>query len=242
MPTDTLVKRLVAAGFGSRRACAALITAGRVRVNGEIAEAITRPVDDADVITVDGRRLRRPAPSPNVYLAVNKPRGMLSAVSDARGRDTVLSAVPHTLRRPGLVPAGRLDLNSEGLVLLTDDGALVHALTHPRNGVEKEYVVLLNAPLTTAQRERLVRGVASPDAVLRARSVEPLGGSRYRIVLTEGRKREIRAMAQLLDRRVPRLVRVRIGSLRLGVLKPGEWRPLTAAEVRGLRKAAGLSP
>ena len=242
MPSDTLVKRLVAAGLGSRRACAALITARRVRVNGEIADAITRPVDDADAITVDGRRLHRPTPSPNVYLAVNKPEGVLSAVSDTRGRDTVLSVVPHALRRPGLVPAGRLDLNSDGLVLLTDDGALVHALTHPRNGVEKEYDVLLNAPLTTAQRERLERGVGSPDGVMRARSVEPLGGSRYRVVLTEGRKREIRVMAQLLDRRVLRLLRVRIGSLRLGVLKPGEWRSLTTAEVRALRKAAGLSP
>ena len=168
-----LVKQLVAAGAGSRRRSAALIMEGAVTVNGEPALDLNHPVAPGDAVRVRGVALAAPV-ARRVYLLLNKPPGYLSAVSDDRGRPTVLDLAPAALRVPGLVPAGRLDLASAGLVLLTNDGDLVNRVTHPRYGVEKEYDVLLDRPLTPAERRLLVAGVEIESGTASAVAVEPV--------------------------------------------------------------------
>ena len=168
-----LVKQLVAAGAGSRRRSAALIMEGAVTVNGEPALDLNHPVAPGDAVRVRGVALGAPV-ARRVYLLLNKPPGYLSAVSDDRGRPTVLDLAPAALRVPGLVPAGRLDLASAGLVLLTNDGDLVNRITHPRYGVEKEYDVLLDRPLTPAERRLLIAGVEIESGTASAVAVEPV--------------------------------------------------------------------
>jgi 23S rRNA pseudouridine2605 synthase len=260
----TLIKHLVAAGFGSRRACARLVMEGKVRVNGEVAEAITAVLGPRDVVEVGGASAGGPEHA-LVYLAVNKPDWVLSAVRDDRGRRTVVDLVPKRLRVPGLVPAGRLDLHSTGLILLTNDGDLVNRLTHPRYGVEKEYHVALDRVLTFSEQRRLLEGVPLPEGETgRAVSVRrlpapdeppartseteagrPLLGAhtpRYAIVMREGRKREVRLMLKAVGRTVRLLTRVRMGTLLLGDLEPGAVRELTKAEVAALRGPAPQAP
>ncbi len=228
-----LVKQLVAAGVGSRRRSAALIMQGAVSVNGEQALDLNHPVAPGDSVQVNGATVGQ-ADDRRVYLLLNKPRGYLSAVSDARGRPTVLDLVPPALRVAGLVPAGRLDLYSAGLLLLTNDGALVNRVTHPRYGVEKEYDVLVDRPLSAGEQRRLLSGIEIEEGVAAAVAVEPFKGTeaRYRIVLVEGKKREVRLMMAGLGRSVLRLTRVRIGGLRLGALSPGSVRRLTESEAK----------
>ena len=195
-----------------------------------------------DRILVDGRQvtLRRPS----VYLMINKPAGVLTTVRDDRRRATVLDALPGS--RAGVFPVGRLDLGSRGLVLLTDDGELGMRLTHPRYHVEKEYEVVVagrpaEAALTRMRRGMGVEGERFAPAQVRM-VAETRTGSRLRVVLTEGRKREIRRMFASVGHPVIDLVRVRMGPLRLGRLAPGAVRPLTAGEVAGVRRAVGLQP
>ena len=233
MDGETLVRRLVTQGLGSRRQCAALVVEGRVRVNGAVAEAITQRVAPGDVLEVDGRKLRGAPPAP-VYVALHKPRGYLSAVKDARGRPTVLDLVPARLRAPGLAPAGRLDLDTSGLMLLSNDGDFALAVTHPRYGVEKEYEATADAPLSEAALRALRAGAPLPAGFARPKSARSVGGARYRVVLTEGQKREVRLLFESVGRRVTALKRVRVGSVRLGALAPGRSRELTADEVAGL--------
>ena len=153
-----LVKRLVAAGMGSRRKAAALIMSGVVAVNGERALNLNHPVSNADVVTVKGARTAR-AEERRVYLLLNKPKDYLSTVTDSRGRPTILQLIPPAFRVAGLVPAGRLDAESTGLMLLTNDGPLVDRITHPRYGVVKEYDVLLDKQLSPSDRRRLTDGI-----------------------------------------------------------------------------------
>ena len=153
-----LVKRLVAGGAGSRRRAAALIIEGSVSVNGQPATSLNHPVSASDAVSVNGRPLAQ-AEKRTVYLLLNKPRGYLCAVSDSRGRPTVLDLVPDALRVAGLVPVGRLDADSTGLLLLSNDGAFVERVTHPRYGVVKEYDVLLDRPLSPRDQARLLDGV-----------------------------------------------------------------------------------
>ena len=241
---NVLVKRLVAAGVGSRRRSAALIMEGAVTVNGEPALDLNRPVAAGDVVCVNGE----PAPEPElrtVRLLLHKPPGYLSTASDDRGRPTVLDLVPPALRVPGLVPAGRLDLASAGLMLLTNDGALVHRVTHPRYGVEKEYAVVLDRPLGAQERRLLETGVPIEGGVASAVEVAPAGGradareraARYRVVLVEGKKREVRLMMAAVGRDVLTLTRVRIGGLRLGALPEGAVRELSVADAARLLAA-----
>ena len=236
-----LVKQLVAAGVGSRRWSAALIMQGAVSVNGEQALDLNRPVGPGDSVQVNGTTVGQ-ADDRRVYLLLNKPRGYLSAVRDARGRPTVLDLVPSALRVPGLVPAGRLDLYSAGLLLLTNDGNLVNRITHPRYGVEKEYDVLVDRPLSAGEQRRLLSGIEIEEGVAAAVAVEPFKGTeaRYRVVLVEGKKREVRLMMAGLGRSVLRLTRVRIGGLRLGALSPGSVRRLTESEAK--RIVSGNAP
>lgn len=228
-----LVKRLVAGGAGSRRRAAALIIEGSVSVNGQPATNLNHPVSASDAVSVNGRPLAQ-AEKRTVYLLLNKPRGYLCAVSDSRGRPTVLDLVPDALRVAGLVPVGRLDADSTGLLLLSNDGAFVERVTHPRYGVVKEYDVLLDRPLWPRDQARLLDGVEIEGGLARALSVEPVrkGETRYAVELAEGKKREVRLMMRAVGRRVLRLTRVRVGGLRLGRLPSGSVRELSAQEAR----------
>ena len=166
-----LVKRLVAGGAGSRRRAAALIFSGAVSVNGRPATDLNHPVSASDAVSVNGQPLAQ-AEKRTVYLLLNKPKGYLCAVSDSRGRPTVLDLVPDALRVAGLVPVGRLDADSTGLLLLSNDGAFVERVTHPRYGVVKEYDVLLDRPLSPRDQARLLDGVEIEGGLARAVSVE----------------------------------------------------------------------
>jgi len=242
---ERLQKVLAGAGVASRRASEALIVAGRVSVNGQVVTELgTRVVPGRDVIAVDGERLPLAAEE-RVYVVLNKPRGILSAVVDARGRRTVTDLVDVDAR---LFPVGRLDLNSEGLVLLTNDGELTQRLTHPRYGHEKEYQVLVEGLPSERTLLKWRRGSlqldgesAAPCRVERLRT-EPgvcqgKDGTWLQVVMREGRKRQIRRTAFALGHPVHQLIRTRIGPLQLGNLKVGMWRHLTPAEVKALRSA-----
>lgn len=237
MGEERLQKILARAGYGSRRRCEELIEQGRVRVDGQIATLGQKADIARQVITVDGERVR--PPDEFLYLALYKPPHVLSDTEDGRGRQTVLDLVPVSRR---LFPVGRLDLNSEGLVLLTDDGALANRLLHPRYGHEREYRVLISGRVDESVLETWRRGVVvdgertlpSDVRVLRVES----GNTWLKVVMREGKKRQIRRVAAALGHPVLRLIRVRIGPLEVQNLKPGEWRELTGAEVRALRAAA----
>lgn len=246
---ERLQKVLARAGVASRRAAEELIVAGRVSVNGRIVTELgTRVVPGQDVIAVDGERLPIVAEE-LVYVMLNKPRGVLSAVEDARGRRAVTDLVNIEAR---LFPVGRLDLDSEGLVLLTNDGELAHRMTHPRYGHEKEYEVLVEGHPSDPTLIKWRRGSVLLDGVPTAPCrVERLrmergacqgkDGTWLRVIVHEGRKRQIRRVAAALGHPVYRLIRTRIGPLRLGHLRVGSWRHLTQTEVNALRAAASTA-
>lgn len=246
---ERLQKTLAHAGVASRRKAEELILAGRVRVNGEtVTELGTRVDPERDRVEVDGEPVRSER---KTYVILHKPRGYLSDRDEGRGKPTVFDLVPSSER---LYAAGRLDANSEGLVLLTNDGELAHYLTHPRYGHEKEYLALVEGLPSREALERLERGVFYEGERLRADSVEIMrhlgpggrshhwpesrrGESWLRIVLHEGKKREIRHMSALVGHPVKRLIRVRIGPIELGALPVGSWRELKKGEVRSLLEA-----
>jgi 23S rRNA pseudouridine2605 synthase len=234
MPSERLQKILARAGYGSRRASEKLIAEGRVRVNGQVAELGAKADPASDKITVDGKPIR--AGQELVYIAVNKPRGVLSTTGGPEKRRMVTDLVPESA---SLHIVGRLDKDSEGLMLLTNDGRLTNWLTHPRYGHEKEYRVLVAKQPDEEQLETWRRGVVLPDGhrthPAQVRVLRPHGkGAWLRVVLTEGRKRQIRETAGVIGLPVVQLIRVRIGTLELGNLKPGQWRPLEPSEVQAL--------
>ena len=234
---ERLQKILAQAGYGSRRACEDFISAGRVRVNGKIAKLGQKADSSIDKITVDGKPIA--AAEALVYIALHKPRNVLSTVEAefGDGRKTVRDLVD----APGNIhPVGRLDFESEGLVLMTNDGDLTNRLTHPRFGHEKEYRVLLAKRPDQDQLEAWRRGVVLEDgyktAPVDARFEETQGkGAWVRVIMKEGRKRQIRETCKQLALPVVRIVRTRIGTLRLSNLKPRQWRYLTTTEVNELK-------
>ncbi len=234
----TLLKALTAAGLGPRRACFRLIADGHVTVNGETVTQSTRDVDPAaDVIEADGRRVA--APEPHVYVKLNKPAGVLSAVIDAHGRPTVTDLLSAQYRGLRLFPVGRLDMDSKGLVLMTNDGDLAYRLMHPRYGYEKEYHVSLKASLSEADVHALAEGIildGQRTAPARVARLQGRQGISYAVTLAEGRKRQVRRMLASLGKPPSALERVRIHTLRLGALAPGEAAPLTAEELSALRE------
>lgn len=234
-----LNKALSAAGLGSRRAVEELMRAGRVTVDGQVVEEMGRRVDLArDRVEVDGsrvvldQRLR--------YWMLNKPLGVVSTASDPQARPTVVDLVPDD---PRVVPVGRLDRETEGLILLTNDGELANLLTHPRYGVEKRYLAEVDL-LPGNAVTRLQQGVELDDGPARAERARVVAGTGRRrmveVVMLEGRKREVRRLLEAVGAPVRRLVRTAIGPLRLTGLAPGEYRPLRPEEVRDLYRAAGL--
>lgn len=232
-----LQKVLAARGLGSRRKCEELILAGRVEVDGQTVTELGARVDSSrQQIRVDGEPLK---PVRHVYYLLNKPEGVLSTNRDPSGRMRTIDLVPQQHR---LFSVGRLDMHSEGLMLLTNDGDLAHRLTHPRYGVDKTYIVQVAGRISLDFLTRLYRGIHLAEGVVRVRHAEiegrQKGSTVLKIVLAEGRNREIRRMLAKLGHRVQRLTRVAIGPLRLGKVPPGAHRPLTTEEVRELREVA----
>ena len=226
-----LQKFLAQAGVASRRASEELIVGGHVTINGAIAAELGVRVQQGDDVRVDGKRIR---PAASQWFALHKPRGYMSTRSDPQGRRTLYDLVPPPMRR--LFYVGRLDFDSEGLVLLTNDGDTAHRLLHPRYGIDREYDVELEEQVDDAALEQLRRGVQLDDGRARARTVRRRGGKRVVLTLQEGRKREVRRMFAELGYQVKRLRRVRYGPIRLGDLPLGEWRALDEREQGALRR------
>ncbi len=231
-----LQKILAAAGLASRRDAEQLLRQGRVTVDGRTAELGQSADPDRDVIAVDGTPISREATD---YWIVNKPRGVITTVSDPEGRATVLDLVPD--RRTRLFPVGRLDRDTEGLVLLTNDGRLAQVVLHPSHGVEREYRVTARGRISARALKRLAKGVALADGVTaparvgRARHDTAADTTRFTLTLTEGRKRQIRRALEALGHPVVALVRVRMGPIRLGRLAVGSARRLSGRERKQLQ-------
>jgi 23S rRNA pseudouridine2605 synthase len=240
---ERLHKVLAHAGVASRRAAERMIREHRVRVNGAVVVELGTQVDPGrDRIEVDGQPIAREV-TLHRYVALNKPTGVVSTAHDPEGRPTVVELVNASER---LYPVGRLDIDSEGLVLLTDDGELTFRLTHARFGVEKEYhVEVACAGFEQQLLEQLRQGVMLEDGLaraVRANYLQPTPrGALVRVVLLEGRQRQVRRMLAVLGCGVDRLERVRIGPLQLGELRSGEFRALRPREIDALRATVGLS-
>jgi 23S rRNA pseudouridine2605 synthase len=230
---ERLQKVLARVGLGSRRTCEALIAEGRVAVNGELAGLGRRVDPDRDRVEVDGVAVGV-RPGLVTYL-LHKPAGVISTADDPEGRPTVVSLVP---AEPRVFPVGRLDADTEGLLLLTNDGDLAHRLTHPRFGVEKEYLAHVRGRPSRQALRRLREGVELDDGPTAPAQVSELGAGLVRIAIHEGRNRQVRRMCEAVGHPVERLVRVRIGPLTDRSLRAGEWRELAPDEVRALERAA----
>jgi 23S rRNA pseudouridine2605 synthase len=233
---ERLQKILSHAGLGSRRTCEEMIVAGRVTVNGKVVEIGTKADMQVDQIKVDGKIIR--TAQDFQYIAVYKPRGVLSTVSAPDPRPTVVDIVPNP---SNLYPVGRLDVDSEGLILLTNDGELANILTHPRYGHEKEYRVLVARHPDEKQLSAWRHGVVLHDGYrtqpVKVEIESNSGkGTWLNVIMKEGRKRQIRETCTQIGLPVVSIIRTRISKLRLGSLKPREWRKLTPAEVRGLKE------
>jgi 23S rRNA pseudouridine2605 synthase len=236
---ERLQRALARAGFGSRRACEDLIRSGRVTIDGRVATLGDRVDPARDVVAVGGHRV---STDPELaYFAFHKPAGVTTTMRDPHAASDLRRFLPEG---PRVFPVGRLDRDTEGLLLLTNDGELANRLAHPRHGVEKEYLAEVEGAPTERELGRLRRGVPLEDGPARAISARAVGRSggrgAVRLVMGEGRKREVRRMLDAVGLPVRRLVRVRIGPLRLGRLRAGEVRPLEPDEVRALYRAAGL--
>jgi 23S rRNA pseudouridine2605 synthase len=224
---------LARAGLGSRRACEELIARGRVTVNGETATLGRRVDINNDVVALDGVAM---AVLPGlVHYLLHKPAGVVTTAHDPHGRPTVLELVPD---EPRVFPVGRLDADSEGLLVLTNDGDLAQRLTHPSFGVEKEYLVETDGMPTAGELRRLRQGVRLDDGMTAPATVGVVAPGVIRIVIHEGRNRQVRRMCDAVGHPVRRLVRTRIGPLSDNQLKAGRWRVLEPAEVRTLARAA----
>ena len=230
---ERLQKVLARVGLGSRRACEALIADGRVTVNGEPVELGRRVDVEVDVVALDGVPL--PVLPGLVHYLLHKPAGVVTTAHDPFARPTVLELVPE---EPRVFPVGRLDADSEGLLVLTNDGELAQRLTHPSFGVEKEYLVEVEGVPSAGDLRRLRLGVDLDDGKTAPATVGVVAPGVIRIVIHEGRNRQIRRMCDAVGHPVHRLVRTRIGPVSDPHLKPGTWRALEGSEVRALGRAA----
>jgi 23S rRNA pseudouridine2605 synthase len=233
---ERLQRTLARVGFGSRRVCEDLIAQRRVTVNGEVAELGRRVDPDRDQVAVDGIPI---GVQPDlVHYLLNKPAGVVTTAHDPQGRPTVVELVP---AEPRVFPVGRLDADTEGLLLLTNDGELAHRLAHPSFGVDKEYLAWVQGEPARGALRRLREGVELDDGITAPARVSTVAPDLLRITIHEGRNRQIRRMGDAVGHPVRRLVRVRIGPLADAKLAPGQWRPLTLDEVRSLSNATGTT-
>lgn len=240
MALERVQKILAASGFGSRRYCETLIEAGNVKVNGRVIGLGDKADPEHDSIMVNGKLIRKP--SKRIYIALNKPKGYLSDIDETHPQPTINDLID--LPEP-LFAVGRLDLDSEGLILMTNDGEMANRLTHPRYQHEKEYEVFVIKEPDQEQLEIWRRGVVMEDGYRTLPAgVEVINnagnGSWLRIIMREGKKRQIRKVGARIGLPVGQIRRVRIGTLRLGSLKPGEWRYLSEKEIEQLKRYTGM--
>lgn len=232
-----LQKLLARAGIGSRRVVEDLIAQGRVTVNGEVAELGRRADADADAIEVDGILVGvRPG---TVWYALNKPAGVVTTADDPQERPTVVDIVP---AEPRVFPVGRLDTDTEGLLLLTNDGDVTFRLTHPSHGIEKEYLAHVEGRPSRGALRRLREGVELADGMTAPAAASTVAPDVIKLTIHEGRNRQVRRMCEAVGHPVLRLVRTRIGPFRDPDLAPGQWRELTVDEIRSLERAVRSSP
>jgi len=230
-----LAKFLAAGGVASRRASEEIVRSGRVTVDGAVVEDPARDVSPQHTVAVDGEIVG--AASERAVYALNKPPGVVSTASDPQGRPTVVSLLPGDVR---LYPVGRLDIDTTGLILLTNDGELAYRLTHPRFEVPKTYRVrIANPPVSTTALRKLRAGVALEDGVTAPARVRRVSPAVLELTIHEGRKRQVKRMCEAVGHPVLALERVAFGPLLLGELGPGRWRRLGEAEVRALSQASG---
>ena len=221
---------LASAGLGSRRGVEELITSGQVRINGRVVTDLATQVGPDDAVKVGSRLLRTEQP---LSVLLNKPKGFVCTASDERDRRTIFDLLPPNW--PRIYHVGRLDKDSEGLLIMTNDGDLSLALTHPRYKIEKEYEVLLDKPFDHKDREKLLKGFHIMGGRAKVERLDVLGPQHLGLVLTQGIKRQIRLMLYELGYEVERLARVRLGPLKIGEMRPGEWRLITSKEVATLK-------
>lgn len=238
---ERLQKFMAEAGVASRRACEELIRQGRVTVNGETASLGRSVEPEQDRVELDGKPVQKE--QRRTVILLYKPRGVVSTSSDPEGRRTVQDYFREIPER--LYNVGRLDLNSEGLLLMTNDGALANRLTHPRYGVEKTYYAVCDGKLTASEAARLTNGIELEDGMTAPARVDAVrttqrGDTSFLITIHEGRNRQIRRMLEAVGHRTLRLKRERFGPLSLGTLAPGEWRKLSDEEIKKLENTLGL--
>jgi 23S rRNA pseudouridine2605 synthase len=229
-----LNRYLALCGLGSRRACEEIILGGGVRINGRAVRELATMVQPGDTVVARGRVVR---PAAERYLVINKPPGVLSSRASQGGKPTVYDILPRDAAN--LPHVGRLDADSEGLLLFSNDGELSQALTHPSRHVEKEYDVVLGETFDAKHIPKLLKGVYLEEGRAKAAHVHVEGANKLRVVLTQGINRQIRRMFAALGYKVKRLTRTRLGPLKLGRLPRGSWRELSAREVEALRRASG---
>ena len=225
-----LNRYLAAAGVGSRRHCDALIAAGRVSINGKVCTDFSAQPASRDHVKVDGKIVHV---DPPLTIMLHKPAGFVSTRKDVHARDTIFDLLPQKFSR--LFSIGRLDAQTEGLILLTSDGELAQRLTHPRYKIDKEYEVTLDRPWDAALAPKLSKGIFLDGKRARIERLHSIASARLRVVLRQGINRQIRRMFHEVDYEVKRLVRVRVGTLRLGDLPRGHWRVLTKRELESMR-------
>jgi 23S rRNA pseudouridine2605 synthase len=227
---------LAAAGVGSRRYCDELIAAGRVRMNGRPCTDFSAQPSTRDHVKVDGKLVHANQP---LHIVMNKPPGFVSTHSDPHARDTIFDLLPSKFRR--LFNIGRLDAQTEGLILLTNDGDLAQRLTHPRYKIEKEYELTLDRQWDPVLAPKLLGGIFLEGKRAKIARLHPITSTRLRVVLRQGINRQIRRMFHKIGYEVKRLVRVRVGGLRLGDLPPGHWRTLTKREIKSVEAAVSAA-
>lgn len=221
-----LNKYLASCGVGSRRACEELISTGRVEVNGAPCLKLATRIQETDSVRVDGKRV---FPKAEVVVIFHKPRGYVCTRSDELGRETIYDILPASLHN--LHHVGRLDTDSEGLLILTNDGDLSQKLMHPSKSVEKEYLVTSNQAFENVHLDQFLAGIFTQEGRLKAKQIERISARRIKVILDQGAKRQIRVMFEALGYKVTKLLRVRIGNLWLGDLEPAQWAVLNNKEI-----------
>jgi 23S rRNA pseudouridine2605 synthase len=234
---ERLQKVMARAGYGSRRACELLIEAGRVTIDGRVAELGNRIDPLKNIIAVDGKLAA--IVEGNQYFLLNKPAGVVTTSSDPQGRPTVVSLIKSPVR---VFAVGRLDMDTEGLIIVTNDGRLSHLLTHPSSGVQKEYLARVKGDPSPKALRQLREGVELEDGITAPAQVSRVSEGLIRLVIHEGRNRQVRRMCDAVGHEVLRLVRTRIGPLTDPTLTPGASRHLSMGEVRKLMEVVGLTP